>query len=136
MDIAEVLKIADDLVFESTSKYLDDLQKSIVQGVYEGKKYSKIAEESNCSEGHVTDMASNLWKTLSDTIGEKVSKSNLKSAIERYQFSIVSSHHVKDVVRIGNINFCSDSKNGDQPEDPNNIKSNNGLVIDFDRLNS
>ena len=128
MDIAEVLKIADDLVFESTSKYLDDLQKSIVQGVYEGKKYSKIAEESNCSEGHVTDMASNLWKTLSDTIGEKVSKSNLKSAIERYQFSINSSHHWKDVTQIGNVNFCSDSKNGDRPEDPTNVKSNNDLV--------
>jgi NB-ARC domain len=128
MDVAEVLKIADDLVFESTSKYLDDLQKSIVQGVYEGKKYSKIAEESNCSEGHVTDMASSLWKTLSDTIGEKVSKSNLKSAIERYQFSINSSHHGKDVTQIGNINFCSDSKNGDRPKDPNNIKSNDGLV--------
>lgn len=128
MDIAEVLKIADDLVFESTSKYLDDLQKSIVQGVYEGKKYSKIAEESNCSEGHVTDMASNLWKTLSDTIGEKVSKSNLKSAIERYQFSIVSSHHVKDVTQIGNVNFCSDSRNSDRPEDPTNLKSNDDLV--------
>ncbi len=128
MDIAEVLKIADDLVFESTSKYLDNLQKSIVQGVYEGKKYSKIAEESNCSEGHVTDMASNLWKTLSDTIGEKVSKSNLKSAIERHQFSINSSHHWKDVTQIGNVNFCSDSKNGDRSEDPNNIKSNNGSV--------
>lgn len=126
MDIAEVLKIADDLVFESTSKYLDNLQKSIVQGVYEGKKYSKIAEESNCSEGHVTDMASNLWKTLSDTIGEKVSKSNLKSAIERHQFSINSSHHWKDVTQIGNVNFCSDSKNGDRPENSNNIKSNNG----------
>jgi hypothetical protein len=128
MDIAEVLKIADDLVFESTSKYLDDLQKSIVQGVYEGKKYSKIAEESNCSEGHVTDMASNLWKTLSDTIGEKVSKSNLKSAIERHQVFINSSHHGKDVTQIGNVNFCSDSKNGDRLEDPNNIKSNNDLV--------
>jgi hypothetical protein len=128
MDVAEVLKIADDLVFELTSKYLDDLQKSIVQGVYEGKKYSKIAEESHCSEGHVTDMASNLWKTLSDAIGEKVSKSNLKSAIERHQFSINSSHHWKDITQIGNVNFCSDSRNGDPPEDPSNIKSNNGLV--------
>jgi NB-ARC domain len=129
MDIAEVLKIADDLVFESTSKYLDNLQKSIVQGVYEGKKYSKIAEESNCSEGHVTDMASNLWKTLSDTIGEKVSKSNLKSAIERHQVFINSSQHGKDITQIGNVNnFCSDSKNGDRPEDPINVKSNNDLV--------
>ena len=82
MDVAEVLKIADDLMFESTSKYLDDLQKSIVQGVYESKKYSKIAEESHCSEGHVTDIASNLWKALSDAIGEKVSKSNRKLSIK------------------------------------------------------
>ena len=124
MDVAEVLKIADDLVFESTSKYLDDLQKSIVQGVYEGKKYSKIAEESHCSEGHVTDMASNLWKALSDAIGEKVSKSNLKSAIERYQFSIISSHHFN----VSNVNFCSDSKNSDRSENPNDVKSNNDLV--------
>jgi AAA+ ATPase superfamily predicted ATPase len=128
MDIAEVLKIADDLVFESTSKYLDDLQKSIVQGVYEGKKYSKIAEESHCSKGHVTDMASNLWKVLSEAIGEKVSKSNLKSAIERYQFSINSSHHFKEVTQIGNVNFCSDSKNGDRSGDLSNISSNHNPV--------
>ena len=128
MDVAEVLKIADYLMFESTSKYLDDLQKSIVQGVYEGKKYSKIAEESHCSEGHVTDMASNLWKALSDAIGEKVSKSNLKSAIERYQFSITSSFHWKDVVQIGDLNFCSDFKNSDRPENQNDAKLNNDLV--------
>jgi hypothetical protein len=39
MDIAEVLKIADDLMFDSTSKYLDNLQRSIVQGVWKGKTY-------------------------------------------------------------------------------------------------
>ena len=101
MDVVEVLKIADSLIFDSTSKYLDDLQRSIVQGVYEGKKYAKIAEESHCTEGHVTDVAATLWKILSDAVGEKVTKSNLKSTIERYQFSIVSSHYWK----VGNVNF-------------------------------
>ncbi len=43
MDIAEALKIADDLMFDSTSKYLDNLQRSIVQGVWEGKTYQDIA---------------------------------------------------------------------------------------------
>lgn len=65
---------------------------------------------------------------FSDAIGEKVSKSNLKSAIERHQFSINSSQHCKEVTQIGNVNFCSDSKNGDRPENPDNVKSNNDLV--------
>jgi ABC-type dipeptide/oligopeptide/nickel transport system ATPase subunit len=124
MDVVEVLKIADGLMFDSTSKYLDDLQRSIVQGVYEGKKYSKIADESHCTEGHVTDVAATLWKILSDAVGEKVTKSNLKSTIERYQFSIVSSHYWK----VGNVNFCSEPTKSNLAEHESDLEANDNLV--------
>jgi NB-ARC domain len=101
MDIAEVLKIADDLMFDSTSKYLDNLQRSIVEGVWEGKTYQDIANSTDRTEGHIRDSAADLWQEISDAIGENVRKSNFKSVVERHHFSIVSSHHV----RVGDITF-------------------------------
>ena len=99
MDIAEVLKIADDLMFGLTSKYLDNLQRSIVQGVWEGKTYKDIADHTDRSEGYIRDSAANLWQNISEAVGENVRKSNFKSVVERNQFSIVSSHHI----RVGDI---------------------------------
>ena len=107
MDIAEVLKIADDLMFDSTSKYLDSLQRSIVEGVWEGKTYKDIADRTDKTEGHIRDSAANLWQDISEAVGENVRKSNFKSVVERNQFSIISSHHI----RLGDITLypnCTD----------------------------
>jgi uncharacterized protein (DUF1697 family) len=103
MDIAEVLKIADDLMFDSTSKYLDDLQRSIVEGVWEGKTYKDIADSTEKTEGHIRDSAATLWKDISEAVGRNVRKSNFKSVIERSYFS-----HCQDIVQVENLNFCSD----------------------------
>jgi NB-ARC domain len=108
MNVAEVLKIADDIIFNSTRKYLDNLQRSIVQGVWEGKTYKHIADHTNRSEGYIRDAAANLWQDISDAIGENVRKSNFKSVVERHQFSISPSHNWTDPLQVGNINFCSD----------------------------
>jgi hypothetical protein len=125
MDIAEVLKIADDLMFDSTSKYLDDFQRSIVQGVWDGKTYKDIADDTDRTEGHVRDSAANLWQDISEAVGEKVRKSNFKSIVEKYQFSIVSSHNWKDVIRVGNIHFCSDCTTTDR-KNKSNINTDRG----------
>ncbi len=103
MDIAEVLKIADDLMFDSTSKYLDNLQRSIVEGVWEGKTYKDIADSTEKTEGHIRDSAATLWKDISEAVGRNVRKSNFKSVIERSYFS-----HCQDIVQVENLNFCSD----------------------------
>jgi hypothetical protein len=118
MDIAEVLKIADDLMFDSTSKYLDNLQRSIVEGVWEGKTYQDIADSTDRSEGHIRDSAATLWKDISEAVGENVRRSNFKSVIERNHFS-----HCNDVIRINTINFCSDRT----------VESNTNLDRDKDK---
>ena len=73
-------------MFDSTSKYLDNLQRSIVEGVWEGKTYKDIADSTDRSEGHVRDLASTLWKDISEAVGETVKRSNFKSVIERSHF--------------------------------------------------
>ncbi|MDJ0556659.1 MAG: NB-ARC domain-containing protein [Microcoleaceae cyanobacterium MO_207.B10] len=112
MDIQDVLKLADRLVFNQTEKHLDDLQKTIIEGVCQGKKYADIAENIPCSEGYIRDKASDLWKILSNLSGEDINKSNFCSALERLQFSVYSK--IGDYARVGinkinnKLNICSD----------------------------
>jgi NB-ARC domain len=129
MDIAEVLKIADDLMFDSTSKYLDNLQRSIVEAVWEGKTYKDIADNTDRSEGHIRDSAATLWKDISEAVGRNVRRSNFKSVIERSYFSIVSSHNWKDTIQVRNINFCPDSAIIDRT-----VESNLNSDRDKDRI--
>ncbi|MCC3570517.1 MAG: ATPase [Microcoleus sp. PH2017_40_RAT_O_B] len=109
MDVQEILKIADDLVFVNTGKHLDNLQEVILRGALQGQKYSKIADESHCSEGHIKDIASELWKLLSEVLGEEVNKSNFRVTFERLKFSNLCNFNNKDCVHIGNVNFCENS---------------------------
>ncbi|GGA31460.1 hypothetical protein [Okeania sp. KiyG1] len=107
MDIQDVLKLADRLVFNHTGKHLDDLQKTIIEGVCQGNKYADIAEKIPCSEGYVRDKASDLWKVLSNLSGEEINKSNFCSALERLQFSISSSVGLAVGVT-NNLSLCRD----------------------------
>ncbi|MBD1814057.1 NB-ARC domain-containing protein [Microcoleus vaginatus DQ-U2] len=108
MDVQEVLKLADDLVFINTGKHLDNLQEVILRGTLQGQKYSKIADESHCSEGHIKDIASALWKLLSEVLGEEVNKSNFRVRLEQVQLSNLWNFN-KDFVHIGNVNFCENN---------------------------
>ncbi|ULB46105.1 ATP-binding protein, partial [Limnospira fusiformis KN01] len=45
MDITELLQFVDRLVSQQTGEHLDDLQKSIIQGLLTGKTYKDIAED-------------------------------------------------------------------------------------------
>ena len=109
MDVEEILKFADNLVFAKTGKHLDNVQEAILVGAWQGQKYPKIAAEAHCSEGHARDVASDLWKILSDVLGEAVNKSNFKSTFKRLHISIISSTVEKNSVQIGNVNICGDT---------------------------
>ena len=116
MDVKEVLRFADEMVFAKTGEHLDDLQKAILLGVWEGQKYSQIAETSYCSEGHVRNIASKLWKRLSNVLDEEVTQSNLRSALERRQLFIISENSGNDFF-IGNVNVCKDTQPPEIPKD-------------------
>ncbi|MEZ2317648.1 MAG: NB-ARC domain-containing protein [Microcoleus sp.] len=116
MDVQEVLRFADEMVFAKTGEHLDDLQKAILLGVWEGQKYSQIAETSYCSEGHIRNIASKLWKRLSNVLDEEVTQSNLRSAIERRQLFIISENSGNDFF-IGNVNVCKNSQSSEYPKD-------------------
>ena len=105
MDTQELFKKLDNLVFGQTGKHLDTLQLGILKNVLNGQKYSRIAQEYNCTEGHARDKAYELWKILSELLGEELNKFNVRSAIERLVFSN-SNNKLVNSVQIDSFNFC------------------------------
>jgi hypothetical protein len=109
MDVQELLRLADGLVFAKTGKRLDDLQQAVVRGTWQGKRYSEISKEVHCTERHIRNIASKLWQTLSEILDEDVMKSNLRSTMERYQVSHNSNFLNYNFLEQGNINFCTET---------------------------
>ena len=109
MNVEEILKFADDVVFAKTGKHLDNVQEAILRGTWQDQKYPKIPEELHRSEGHVRDIASELGKILSEVLGKEVNKSNFRSTLQRSHFSIISSHFQKDFVNINKVNVCANT---------------------------
>lgn len=108
MDVQEVLKYVDELVFAQTGRHLDSLQAAILKGVFNGQKYTDIAKEYNCTAGHTKDEAYKLWQLLSEALGEDLNKSNFRAAIER--INATNSNIFGNPVQVGSINFCPPSQ--------------------------
>jgi ATP-dependent Clp protease ATP-binding subunit ClpA len=83
MNIKEALKIIDDLVFAKKGEHLSDLQKAILQASWENYTYKEMAEKFPYHEGHIKNEASLLWKLLSNSLGELISKKNLWVALQK-----------------------------------------------------
>lgn len=88
MDVKDILQFTDSLFFSETGKHIDRLQETILKGTLDGQKYSEIAEAEHCTEGHVRNVASELWQILSNALGQEVNKSNLRRTLQRSYFSI------------------------------------------------
>jgi hypothetical protein len=78
VDIAEVLQLADDLVFAKTGKHLDYLQEAILRGTLQERTYSQIADEVYSSTSHVRNVGHELWKIISQGLGKNITKANFR----------------------------------------------------------
>ena len=125
--MTEVLQLADELVFSQTGKHLDDTQEKVVKGVWEGKSYEEIADQSHLSERHIRDVGYKLWQVLSKQLGEDIHKSNFHCTFERLKSSHLSN--TQQVVNIGmnsNINLCP---NGSKYAPNTSVKNQDVIAV-------
>ncbi|CAH2573462.1 putative WD repeat-containing protein alr2800 [Planktothrix rubescens] len=115
MDIEEFLKLADNVVFSETEKHLDDLQKAVLRGVWDGQKYSEIAEECYLTEAYVRNLASQLWKMFSGILGENIRKSNIISSLERSQSAYFLNYN--ESVNLSHVNICNNNSSSIIPKE-------------------
>ncbi|MEO0537770.1 MAG: AAA-like domain-containing protein [Cyanobacteria bacterium P01_A01_bin.123] len=62
---------------------LNTLQETIFCHVWDGKTYAEIAQICDYDHSYVRDVGFRLWHLLSDTLGQKISKSNVRSVLSR-----------------------------------------------------
>jgi tetratricopeptide (TPR) repeat protein len=91
MDAESVLTWVDTFVLTKTGKRLSDLQRTILRKVWQGCRYPEIAIDYGCTEGHVKDVSSDLWKLLSKHLGDRITKTTLKAALKRHLKTLVGT---------------------------------------------
>jgi WD40 repeat protein len=80
MTIAEALALLDRIL----PKPLNDLHVFVFQQTWEGKSYAEMADSSAYDEGYLKSIGSGLWKSLTQAMGQNVTKSNLRSSLEAH----------------------------------------------------
>ncbi|MGF1485595.1 MAG: AAA-like domain-containing protein [Prochloraceae cyanobacterium] len=84
MDFSEGFKIADRAVFAATNRHLKDIEKIIFEGSWQNQSYEEIADAAGYAHDYIRgDVAPKFWKMLSEGLGEKVTKRNFRTALER-----------------------------------------------------
>ena len=84
----KALKIFDRLLEQNQLGKLKDTQSVVLLQIYEGKSYREIANNLDYEPDYIKQIAANLWQMLSGIVGEKVSKSNIKSILRRYEVEL------------------------------------------------
>ncbi|WP_017714890.1 AAA family ATPase [Kamptonema formosum] len=109
VDIAEVLQLADDLVFAKTGKHLDYLQEAILRGTLQERTYSQIADEVYSSTSHVRNVGHELWKILSQGLGKNITKANFRYIFEKGKVYNFSPQTIgSDNLTINNLHICQE----------------------------
>jgi len=116
MDIDTLVELADNLIFTKTREHLTSLQKEVLKGTLNGKKYPQIADDCQRHPDHIKQVGTKLWKLLSDILGKNIKKSNARSILEKLQFSHISN--TGDCVNISNnhINICGENRESPIPQ--------------------
>ena len=81
----EAIKVADRLISINFQRYLTDVEIIILRGAWNREEYDTIAAQHQYATSYISqDVAPKLWKCLTESLGEKIKKSNFKQVLEKY----------------------------------------------------
>jgi hypothetical protein len=100
MDLEDLLSFIDEFVYTKAGKHLKDVEILIIRGSWQGQNYEEIAETHGYTDKYLRqDVGSKLWKLLSETFEERVSKTNFRTALERHYRSFTSNTAEKGAIK-------------------------------------
>jgi hypothetical protein len=83
-----VLTIVDRLLQSANhGQKLNDLQSAVFLGTWAEQSYSEIAQQLGYEYDYIKQVGSDLWRILSQILGETVSKCNIQAVLRRYEQS-------------------------------------------------
>jgi hypothetical protein len=63
---------------------LNNIQSVVLEKTWAGYSYQEIAEELGYQHDYIRQVGFQLWRTLSQVVGEEVSKKNVQAVLRRY----------------------------------------------------
>lgn len=106
-NVRSLIATVDEIVFSHRGEHLDDLEEAILEGTLDYQKYAEIAKNTKRSEKYVKYVAGRLWQSLSSALGEEISKSNIKSSLQRHYHSTFSHSNVINSIKVNKGNICT-----------------------------
>ncbi len=86
IEFEEVFKVVDAEVFTKIQRHLKDVERFVLWGAWQEQTYDEMATASNYryTPSYLKQcVGPRLWKLISKALGEEVSKTNFRAAIER-----------------------------------------------------
>ncbi|PSB13725.1 hypothetical protein C7B76_18765 [filamentous cyanobacterium CCP2] len=84
MEFEQAFAIVNAAMYHCFGRYLKDIEVTILRGSWHNLTYEQIAESSQYSISYIRrHVGAKFWKLLSQALGEPVSKTNFRSALER-----------------------------------------------------
>jgi hypothetical protein len=80
MSPEEAIRVADEALYAYAGKYLTDIQRFILHESLLNKRYEEM---QGYETQHIKNVGAELWKLLSEVLGEKVGKTNFRAALKR-----------------------------------------------------
>ncbi|MDZ7951185.1 NB-ARC domain-containing protein [Nostoc sp. DedQUE09] len=96
MTVEEAIAIVEQLLERGR---LTRAQEIVFRYAWEGKTYLEMARAVTYDPGHIKDVGSELWRSLSQALGEKVTKNNLQGVLMRI------AQRQKDINTSSTLNF-------------------------------
>lgn len=85
MTLEEALEITDRALTHYRAKPLSDLERAVFQASWQELTYQAMTQKVAWQEKTLKDAGANLWKQLSQALGETVKKTDFKAALIRYR---------------------------------------------------
>ncbi len=93
----EAIALVDSLLQSANTKQkLNSIQSRVFLETWEGHSYQEIADGLLYEHDYIKHVGSLLWRTLSQIIGEKISKQNLQAVLRRYQHCSAGILHASE----------------------------------------
>ncbi|NJK67762.1 MAG: AAA family ATPase [Microcoleus sp. SU_5_3] len=92
----EAIALIDNLLHANNQQTLTDIQSSVFLETWEGHSYQEIADRLVYEPDSIKHIGAKLWQTLSQIIGEKVSKKNLQTVLRSYQHRSAPHNSIQD----------------------------------------
>jgi hypothetical protein len=106
MNIQDAVELIDKAI---APEHLTDIQEQVFRLAWDEMGYTEIANCTNYDPEHIKRVGANLWQKLTKALGIKISKSNIRGALQRYAQSLPVTTLAPSIAsdRLININFLN-----------------------------